>query len=226
MDELLNNSIYFYYFARILDPPKMLEEQEEEKSLLGVIKGLSASKTTTFAKEERTAMGSNHSAFAIGGAKMPVTKLTTRDNIVASGLNQNLKKQTNKIARQKNVFQTKLEQNEAKKTSRKIYYEQTVNSLNKWDSHVKKFRVDPHLDLRNVNERVQMVPTEARTRKLGTELEQELHQVLYGSKYLPEDGEELSRAEKEILQSVSVEEAKNRRIELQKHRHLQCKNNF
>merc|ERR1712083_473383 len=76
-------------------------------------------------------------------------------------------------------------------------------------------------DLRNVNERVQMVPTEARTRKLGTELEQELHQVLYGSKYLPEDGEELSRAEKEILQSVSVEEAKNRRIELQKHRHLQ-----
>ena len=98
-----------------------------------------------------------------------------------------------------------------------------MTPYDKWDNTVKKFRTDSNIDLRDVNQRIQMVPTEAKTRKLGSELERELDAILHGSKYIPEEGEELSRAEKMILNSVSVEEAKMRRMELQKHRHLQCK---
>jgi U3 small nucleolar RNA-associated protein 14 len=107
-----------------------------------------------------------------------------------------------------------------------MYYDQTVKTLEKWDDSVKRFKVAPQTDLRNVNEKINIVPTEARSRKLGTELEKELDAILHGSEYIPDEGEELSRAEKNILNSVSIEEAAMRRIELQKHRHLQCKKNF
>ena len=80
-----------------------------------------------------------------------------------------------------------------------------------------------HLDLRDDNKKLQLVPTEAKKRKLGTELEAELEKVIKGSIYTHGEGDELSKAETMALESLSIEEAKLRRIELQKHRHLQGK---
>ena len=79
-----------------------------------------------------------------------------------------------------------------------------------------------HIDLRDDNKKLQLVPTEAKRRKLGTELEAELEKVIHGSIYTHAEGEELSKAETMALESLSIEEAKMRRIELQKHRHLQA----
>ena len=45
--------------------------------------------------------------------------------------------------------------------------------------------------------------------------------MIKGSIYTHGEGDELSKAEKMALESLSIEEAKLRRIELQKHRHLQ-----
>ena len=45
--------------------------------------------------------------------------------------------------------------------------------------------------------------------------------IYLGSIYSHEEGDELSKAEQRALESLSIEEAKLRRIELQKHRHLQ-----
>ena len=45
--------------------------------------------------------------------------------------------------------------------------------------------------------------------------------IYSGSIYSHEEGDELSKAEQRALESLSIEEAKLRRIELQKHRHLQ-----
>ena len=72
-----------------------------------------------------------------------------------------------------------------------------------------------------MNNRLQLVPTEARKRGTGSELERELEQLIAGSSYTHDEGEELSKAERTALESLSVEEARVRRIELQKHRHLQ-----
>merc|ERR1739838_1101869 len=107
------------------------------------------------------------------------------------------------------------------RANRKMYYEQTVKRISKWDGAVKKLRFDEHLDLRDDNKKLQLVPTEAKKRKLGTELEAELEKVIKGSIYTHGEGDELSKAEKMALESLSIEEAKLRRIELQKHRHLQ-----
>merc|ERR1712050_149053 len=194
-------------------------EEQEEVSLLPMVQSLSSKDAND--NRERTTIGQNRSAFTIGGSKrLHPNELVGRSNI-AGKIDASLKKQTNKILRKKNLFETPLEKKDAKKASRKMYYDQTITKVNKWDDTVKKFRVNPSIDLRDVNQAVQMVPTEAKTRKLGTELERELDSILHGSKYIPDEGEELSRAEKAILNTVSVEEAKLRRIELQKHRHLQ-----
>ena len=84
------------------------------------------------------------------------------------------------------------------------------------------YNIFQHIDLRDDNKKLQLVPTEAKRRKLGTELEAELEKVIHGSIYHHGEGDELSKAETMALESLSIEEAKMRRIELQKHRHLQA----
>jgi len=134
-----------------------------------------------------------------------------------------LKKQTNQVLRSHNLLQTPLESKESKKLTRKLIYEQTSTKLGRWDDYVKNIRHGSQIDLRNVNQKVCIVPTEARKRKLGTEVERELDALLNGNEYIPTGDDELSIAEKRILSSVSIQEAKLRQMELRKHRILQCK---
>jgi U3 small nucleolar RNA-associated protein 14 len=134
-----------------------------------------------------------------------------------------LKKQTNQVLRSHNLLQTPLESKESKKLTRKLIYEQTSTKLGRWDDYVKNIRHGSQIDLRNVNQKVCIVPTEARKRKLGTEVERELDALLNGNEYIPTGDDELSIAEKRILSSVSIQEAKLRQMELRKHRILQCR---
>lgn len=204
-------------------PDGMDQDGPDGISLLAMAQSI-GEKERTMRIDERTKIGSNRAAFTIGGGRpLLLSKLTASQNLQGGTIDVALKKQTNKVLRKPNKFETPLEKTASKKASRKMYYDQTIKTVDRWDDTVKKFRVDPNLDLRDVNQRIQLVPTEARTRKLGTELERELDAILHGSKYIPEEGQELSRAEKAILNSVSIEEAHLRRVELQKHRHLECK---
>ena len=154
---------------------------------------------------------------------------------------------TNRILKKTNKYETPLNKIDREKADRKLHYEQTTKRIDKnWDSLAKKHRFSEHLDLRSDNKKLQLVPTEAKKTSIGSELERELEAVLkgkegglernliisnliisyklfayLGSIYSHEEGDELSKAEQRALESLSIEEAKLRRIELQKHRHLQ-----
>jgi len=166
-------------------------------------------------EKERTMLSRNRSAFAIGGkSKLKLNQLPKKSSVA-------LKKQTNQVLRSHNLLQTPLESKEGKKLTRKLIYEQTSTKLGRWDDYVKNIRHSSQIDLRNVNQKVCVVPTEARKRKLGTEVERELDALLNGNEYIPTGDDELSIAEKRILSSVSIQEAKLRQMELRKHRILQ-----
>lgn len=166
-------------------------------------------------EKERTMLSRNRSAFAIGGkSKLKLNQLPKKSAVA-------LKKQTNQVLRSHNLLQTPLESKESKKLTRKLIYEQTSTKLGRWDDYVKNIRHGSQIDLRNVNQKVCIVPTEARKRKLGTEVERELDALLNGNEYIPTGDDELSIAEKRILSSVSIQEAKLRQMELRKHRILQ-----
>jgi len=200
----------------------MLELDEENPSLLGIAKELNAKESKT--SSDRTKMGTKRSALAMGGSKrLMIGDLVSSKNLEKfEGQNANLKKMTNRILKKVNKFDTPLNKIEREKADRKMHYEQTTKRIDKnWDALAKKHRFSEHVDLRSDNKKLQLVPTEAKKASIGSELERELEAVLKGSIYSHEEGDELSRAEQRALESLSIEEAKLRRIELQKHRHLQ-----
>ena len=107
---------------------------EEDISLVPLAAALSG-KEEKLAKNERTKIGSNRAAYAIGGAqRLHVSDLANRKNI-AGVVDATLKKQTNKVLRKNNVFNTPLEKKELKKASRKMYYDQTVKAVDKLGCH-------------------------------------------------------------------------------------------
>ncbi|CBY12371.1 unnamed protein product [Oikopleura dioica] len=188
--------------------------EEEDVSLFETIKQIN-DKQLVENDKERTMLSRNRSAFAIGGkSKLKLNQLPKKSAVA-------LKKQTNQVLRSHNLLQTPLESKESKKLTRKLIYEQTSTKLGRWDDYVKNIRHGSQIDLRNVNQKVCIVPTEARKRKLGTEVERELDALLNGNEYIPTGDDELSIAEKRILSSVSIQEAKLRQMELRKHRILQ-----
>ena len=220
----------------------MLELDEENPSLLGIAKDLNAKDAKI--SSDRTKMGTKRSALAMGGTKrLMIGDLVSTKNLEKfEGQNSNLKKMTNRILKKANKYETPLNKIDREKADRKLHYEQTTKRIDKnWDSLAKKHRFSEHLDLRSDNKKLQLVPTEAKKTSIGSELERELEAVLkgkegalernliisyklfayLGSIYSHEEGDELSKAEQRALESLSIEEAKLRRIELQKHRHLQ-----
>ena len=225
----------------------MLELDEENPSLLGIAKDLNAKDAKI--SSDRTKMGTKRSALAMGGTKrLMIGDLVSTKNLEKfEGQNPNLKKMTNRILKKANKYETPLNKVDREKADRKLHYEQTTKRIDKnWDSLAKKHRFSEHLDLRSDNKKLQLVPTEAKKTSIGSELERELEAVLkgkegglernliisnliisyklfayLGSIYSHEEGDELSKAEQRALESLSIEEAKLRRIELQKHRHLQ-----
>ena len=199
---------------------------EENPSLLGIAQSINQRDTKPSIRDgDRTKIGADRSAVAIGAGRkrLNVGELMSSKNIGSiEGKMTELKRQTKRLMRKQNKFDAPMAKLDQTKATRKMYYEQTSKRMGKWDQAVKKLRHDEHIDLRDDNKKLQLVPTEAKRRKVGSELERELEQVIKGSIYTHGEGDELSKAETMALESLSIEEAKLRRIELQKHRHLQA----
>ncbi|KAL5506189.1 hypothetical protein EMCRGX_G007783 [Ephydatia muelleri] len=101
-------------------------------------------------------------------------------------------------------------------------YKETSTEVSKWVPIVQKNRQADHLIFPLQEEKPQQLPLSARmeTFQPMTELEKEIADVLAGSSNVEKAGEELTDAEKKALLRMSVEEAKERRRELQKMRAL------
>ena len=53
-----------------------------------------------------------------------------------------LKRQTKRLMRKQNKFDAPIEKLDQTRANRKMYYEQTVKRISKWDGAVKKLRFD------------------------------------------------------------------------------------
>ena len=93
----------------------MVEETiEDEVSLLSMVQSMDQKQKLN--PEERTNISKNRNAFAIGGVRrLHVSALTQKQNLGGKEIDASLKKQTNKILRKQNIFETPLEKKETQK---------------------------------------------------------------------------------------------------------------
>ncbi|XP_033741241.1 uncharacterized protein LOC117328027 [Pecten maximus] len=132
-----------------------------------------------------------------------------------------LKKHLRTIDKRSKVVSVPLPKHEQGKIERSVAYEKTSDELKKWDPVVKENRTaeqivfplnQPSLKLHTASKFAGIKPR--------TPLEMEVAALLQGSPNIPTKNKELTKAEEKALQAMSIEEAKERRAELQKHRAL------
>lgn len=118
-----------------------------------------------------------------------------------------------------------LEKHEAIKIERAAGYEKVKGELRKWDPVVKSNRTAEQLifPLSQPSLKVIGYRTKNFTEKFKptTPLEQQISELLKGSKHVQDEDQELTQAETEALSSMSLQEALERRKELARSRALQ-----
>ncbi|XP_060077158.1 U3 small nucleolar RNA-associated protein 14 homolog A-like [Ylistrum balloti] len=132
-----------------------------------------------------------------------------------------LKKHLRTIDKRSKVVSVPLPKHERGKIERSVAYEKTSEELKKWDPVVNENRSaeqivfplnQPSLKLHTASKFAGIKPR--------TPLEMEVAALLQGSQNVPTRNKELTKAEEKALQAMSIEEARERRSELQKHRAL------
>ncbi|XP_022082498.1 U3 small nucleolar RNA-associated protein 14 homolog C-like isoform X2 [Acanthaster planci] len=104
---------------------------------------------------------------------------------------------------------------------RSVAYEAAANEVSKWDQVVQANRRAEHMSFPLNQPRLGLQTTDQFVKKFqpSSPLEQEVYKILHGSKH-SERPNKLALAEEEILTCMSLEEAQERRAELQKTRAL------
>lgn len=143
--------------------------------------------------------------------------LSAIDTKDASRIESKLKKLSKKKA-----VKPSLSKNKADQLERKLAYDQTSKKVTQWDNIVTerrraktlKFPVnEPHDHLEPPTELLNSV-------KPTTKLEKEVYDVIQHTDGVIHDKQELSVAEQKYLKAISIEEAKDRHLQLQKMRAL------
>ncbi|XP_033113313.1 U3 small nucleolar RNA-associated protein 14 homolog A-like [Anneissia japonica] len=134
-----------------------------------------------------------------------------------------LKKQLINIQRKSKTLPASLPKHEAEKIERKRGYAKASKELSKWHEAVQANRRAEHLTfpLNQSASSLQTTDQFVKKFKPATPLEEEIYQMLHGSKHAERPDKEFTEAEEEALKAMSLEEAKARRAELQKARALQ-----
>lgn len=101
-------------------------------------------------------------------------------------------------------------------------YGTTSKDLSKWDSIVERNRKSEHLHFPINSELKKRDTLDDFVNRFNpsTPLEQQIYEMLNGSKLVERPNKNLSIAEEEAVKSMSLEEAKIRIADLQKHRAL------
>ncbi|XP_070568067.1 U3 small nucleolar RNA-associated protein 14 homolog A-like [Ptychodera flava] len=198
------------------------DEDAKHKNLLNAISALDGKKK----KRQRSEPSQEVSVFnlntsAVTGKKVRIHELLGTLKSTAS--HGELKKQLQKIQKKNKKVATPLPKVQADRIQRSIAYESTVKKISKWDHIVQANRRAEHQTFPLYEERLTAATTDdfIKSFKPGNSLEEEIYTVLHGSKFAERPNQELSQAEEDALNAMSVEEAQERRKELQKMRALQ-----
>ncbi|XP_078001379.1 U3 small nucleolar RNA-associated protein 14 homolog A-like isoform X2 [Glandiceps talaboti] len=198
------------------------DEDIKDKQLLNAIGALDG-RTKKRARSEPSQEVSvyNLNTSAVTGKKVRIHELLgTLKSTTSHG---ELKKQLQKIQKKNKRVETPLPQVQADRIERSLAYEKTTKAISKWEHVVQTNRRAEHLSYPLYEEKSEPATTEnfVKNFKPGNSLEEEIYAVLHGSKFAERKDQELSLAEEEALKAMSVEEARERRKELQKMRALQ-----
>ncbi|KAM6427257.1 U3 small nucleolar RNA-associated protein 14 homolog A [Liasis olivaceus] len=170
---------------------------------------------------ERTEASAQISEFDVGGGGDKVQLLELLQPVSASPALRPIQKQLKK-AQQKKAIEIPLSKEETERVVREAAYTQTAEALNKWDPVVKKNRRAEQLVFPLQQESMTIVPIEEVMSgwQARTPLEQEIFSLLHKTQQ-PVKDPLLTPQEKISLKAMSLEEAKLRRMELQRARALQ-----
>uniref|UniRef100_A0A8C6XWA0 U3 small nucleolar RNA-associated protein 14 homolog A n=1 Tax=Naja naja TaxID=35670 RepID=A0A8C6XWA0_NAJNA len=174
-------------------------------------------------KVERTEASAQISEFDVGGegASEKVQLSELLQPVSAVPALRPVQKQLKK-AQQKKPTEIPLSKEETERVVREAAYSQTAEALNKWDPVVKQNRRAEQLIFPLQQESVSIVPIEEVMSgwQARTPLEQEIFSLLHKAQQ-PVKDPLLTPQEKVSLKAMSLEEAKLRRMELQRARALQ-----
>nr|SVE74266.1 EOG090X08JJ [Daphnia barbata] len=134
-----------------------------------------------------------------------------------------LQKSVKQANRKTSTLKAPLEKPQAIRVERAAGYEKIKGEISKWDDTVKGNRIAEQLSFPLNQPSIKMhSATDFRAKfKPKTPLEEQISQLLSGSKHVQAENEELTPAEKQALSSMSLKEALERRKELAKSRALQ-----
>ncbi|XP_069602195.1 U3 small nucleolar RNA-associated protein 14 homolog A isoform X1 [Ranitomeya imitator] len=197
------------------------DAERKHQKLLEAITALGGNKRKKLS--ERTEAGLQVSEFSISaegaGEKISLTDLI--DPIKKVTPLSNVKKQLNKLKETKSV-ELPLSKEETQKIQRILSYKNASEEVSKWDNVVKENRRAEQLVFPLMEPPLRTAPIEETMVgwKAKTPLEMEIFRILHKNKQ-PITDPLLTPVEEASLKAMSLEEAKERRAELQKARALQ-----
>ncbi|XP_078489346.1 LOW QUALITY PROTEIN: U3 small nucleolar RNA-associated protein 14 homolog A [Ciona intestinalis] len=204
------------------------DEEVHKKLLLSIGVDLDAVKTD-HGKQERTEATKDVSVFSISSKTDENSNSKIRLNDLMKGLKEtvninNLKKKINRVQHPDRGLDAPLSKPAAERLHRKVEYEKNKKELKKWDAVVQKNRKAEQLTfpLNQQPLRIAQVDEHVSSTKASnlTPLEQEIYSLLHGNKFAERPDHDLSVAEEAAMAAMSLEDARERRAELQKHRAL------
>ncbi|XP_074134614.1 U3 small nucleolar RNA-associated protein 14 homolog A isoform X2 [Sminthopsis crassicaudata] len=195
--------------------------ERKHQKLLNVICGLGGKKRLKLA--ERSEASLQVSEFNVStegtGEKLELTELLAP---IKSSSSLGIVKKRLKSVKNKKTVELPLSKEENERILREAAYNKISQDMNKWEPIVIKNRTAAQLVFPLEQERVLNAPIEDVIEgwKVSTPLEKEIFSLLHKNKQ-PVTNTLLTSEEKASLQAMSLEEAKQRRAELQKARALQ-----
>nr|CAB3267574.1 U3 small nucleolar RNA-associated protein 14 homolog A-like [Phallusia mammillata] len=179
-------------------------------------------------KQVRTEASRDVSVFSLLGASGDGTQKKVNLNQLLKGVKESanvnvLKKQLSRVNRPQRHLEAPLPKPVAERLQRKVEYQKTSEKLAKWDPVVQSHRKADHISFPLTQPPLYIKTVDKQLSRKGkklTPLEEEIYALLRGNKCVERPDHDLTLQEEEILASVSLEEAQERRAELQKHRAL------
>jgi len=202
-------------------------DEEQHSKVLDAMKKLDGKKKLRIiTRTEPVSKINEHALVQVGtGDQTRSTKLTVANALAAitAGTDKKVAKNLKKAQKKKQTLDAPLEKPQALRVQRTVGYEKVKTEVSKWDSIVKSNRQAEQLIFPLMEPAIHMPTAKEFSSKFkpATPLEQQISELLRGSKHVPQADEVLSAAEKEALSSMSLKEALERRKELARIRVLQ-----
>ncbi|KAH3726085.1 U3 small nucleolar RNA-associated protein 14 homolog A-like [Dreissena polymorpha] len=202
-----------------------LADDRKHNQLLDAISALDGKKKNSLS--QRTVINSGKiSEFQFSSVADAVTKVKLHElvgSLKETTEHGTLKQQLSVIQKHKQTVSTPLPKHEKAKISRTTAYEATTHDLSKWEPTVKENRKAEQLQFPLHKQDFSVVTTDQLVQRFQprTPLEMAVAALLHGSENVVQDNsKELTLAEQRALAAMDIQKAKERRMELMKHRAL------